>query len=51
MGRNPTYLISDPDLLKQIMVKEFSKFTNRPLGVSSGGLSLLYRMRGTAKKT
>ena len=42
LGRSPAYLISDLDLLKQITVKEFSKFTNRPLGVSSSGyLSLL----------
>ena len=34
MGRNPAYLISDVDLLKQILVKEFSKFANRPLAVS-----------------
>ncbi|KAM7427258.1 Thromboxane-A synthase [Porites harrisoni] len=32
LGRSPAYLISDLDLLKQITVKEFSKFTNRPLG-------------------
>lgn len=31
-GRNPTYYISDVDLLKQILVKEFSKFVNRPIG-------------------
>ena len=34
MGRNPSYLVTDLDLLKQILVKEFSKFTNRPLAVS-----------------
>lgn len=28
-GAVPTYIIADPDLLKQIMVKEFSKFTDR----------------------
>ena len=34
MGRTPVYLISDADLLKQILVKEFSKFVNRPVAVS-----------------
>lgn len=31
LGRKPTYVISDVDLIKQITVKEFSKFPNRPL--------------------
>lgn len=30
-GRMPAYLITDVDLIKQITVKEFSKFPNRPL--------------------
>ena len=36
LGRTPAYMISDVDLLKQILVKEFSKFPNRPLAVSLG---------------
>ena len=34
LGRTPTYFIADADLLKQILVKEFTKFPNRPLAVS-----------------
>ena len=29
IGAAPTYLISDPEMLKQIMVKEFSHFIDR----------------------
>ena len=35
LGRIPAYMISDVDLIKQITVKEFSKFPNRPLSVST----------------
>ncbi|XP_020607814.1 cytochrome P450 3A41-like [Orbicella faveolata] len=36
LGRIPAYMISDVDLLKQILVKEFSKFPNRPLANFGG---------------
>ncbi|XP_078139404.1 thromboxane-A synthase-like [Centroberyx gerrardi] len=29
MGRKPVVLVADPDILKQVMVKEFSSFPNR----------------------
>ncbi|XP_071756411.1 thromboxane-A synthase-like [Centroberyx gerrardi] len=29
MGRSPVVLVADPDILKQVMVKEFSSFPNR----------------------
>ena len=31
IGRSPTIVVADPEIVKQIMVKEFWKFTNRPV--------------------
>ena len=37
MGNIPTLIISDAEMIKQITVKEFSKFTNRAVSVFYGG--------------
>ncbi|KAJ7393633.1 Thromboxane-A synthase [Desmophyllum pertusum] len=42
-GHTPAYMISDVDLLKQILVKEFSKFPNRPLAAIGDGQSIFIR--------
>ncbi|XP_037539369.1 thromboxane-A synthase isoform X2 [Nematolebias whitei] len=34
-GRKPTVLIADPDLLRQVLVKDFSSFPNRSFGYST----------------
>lgn len=33
IGNMPALIISDPDILKEIMVKQFSKFTDRVMGI------------------
>ncbi|XP_031553362.1 cytochrome P450 3A24-like isoform X2 [Actinia tenebrosa] len=35
---NPMLLVSDPEMIKQITVKEFNKFVNRPFAVAGGGI-------------
>ncbi|XP_078362560.1 cytochrome P450 3A2-like isoform X2 [Oculina patagonica] len=45
LGRSPSYMISDVDLLKQILVKEFSKFPNRPLA-AIGNQNGIFRGKG-----
>ena len=36
IGRAPAIVVSDTEIIKQIMVKEFEKFTNRPSFVRPG---------------
>ena len=36
-GTTPTYIIADMDLVKEITVKHFDKFTDRLVGGGGGG--------------
>lgn len=37
MGRKPVVVIADPDMLRQVMVKDFSSFPNRLVRVTLAG--------------
>lgn len=42
MGRKPIVVIADPDILRQVMVKEFSSFPNRLVRATPSGNHVLH---------
>lgn len=42
MGRKPIVVIADPDILRQVMVKEFSSFPNRLVRAMPSGNHVLH---------
>jgi hypothetical protein len=42
-------LVSDPEIVKEIFIKEFSNFTNRPVSISTLGVIKLWNI-GSAER-
>jgi hypothetical protein len=42
-------LVSDPEMVKEIFIKEFSNFTNRPVSISTLGVIKLWNI-GSAER-